>query len=68
MIGVRGVSWGDTEKSDDVRKGQMEKAGERKWYMENIIPLDVNIVSAVVNKWQKEWGSNRMREEHVHGC
>ena len=35
---------------EDVGKGQMENRRERRWLMENIIPLDANVEGAVINK------------------
>lgn len=37
-------------RSEDGGKRTDGKSWERRWLMGNIIPLDVNVVSAVINK------------------
>lgn len=59
-IGVRGGSKG--------RRGEMEGQME-KWLMGNIIPVDVNVVTAVINRWWKKMdGVTEQGGECVPGC
>lgn len=42
--------WGECGEIGGRRKRTDGKNWERRWLMGNIIPLDVNVVSAVINK------------------
>ncbi len=48
----------NVERSDNGGKKTDGKRCERRWLMGNIIPLDVNVVGAVINKrWKKTDGA-----------